>query len=154
MTYTFLHIHPLDPYIRKFARDFSHSHHDCFIDPISFIHSRHLCQPFLDFTLGCTSSILHRALHPNRFQSTHNGVLGRRFKALPYHSTYQFISSTNLTLRSLISACFCPCSHMGLYAGTCRTIMDKSYFFAWNSSINKLFLYIVIKIKCTIAMRC
>lgn len=79
------------------------------------MHIWHLCQTFLGFTLGCTSSILHRALHPDRFQSTHNGVLGWHFKALPSHSTYQSVSSTNQNFHVLLLVPVFVCSFLQFY---------------------------------------
>lgn len=87
----------LDPYIHKFVRYFYHSHHRYFIDPRRVTYSRYLYLPFHSILLSVWVYFrrLHRAYEHLAFDKSRSEYQGRRFKALPSHSTYRIISSPN-----------------------------------------------------------
>lgn len=87
----------LDPYIRKFVSAFAHSNHERFIDPRRIGYTAHLWAAFVsDLSAWLTASLrrLYRAPDGQRFRLHRPPEYqGRRFRALPLHSTYRIISS-------------------------------------------------------------
>ena len=131
-THAFLHDLHIDPYIRKFVSPSGHSHHEYFVDPRPIDCTNHLWLAFLTFIntpLLCLQvgsghfwtnklhsfmflifvrailSRLHRASDTPAFAYAHQSEYqGRRFRALPPHSTFRIISSPDKRFRSFISA--------------------------------------------------
>lgn len=87
----------LDPYIHKFVRFSNHSHLRYFIDPRRVTYSRYLYLPFRSIFLSVWVCFrrLHRAYEHLAFDRSRSEYQGRRFEALPSHSTCWTISSPN-----------------------------------------------------------